>query len=93
MSTKYLENVLWHMKQNIWWYGRIFCHVFMDEQYLWMKMWMINENGWTFSWMLAILFFCEKLNKKNMMKKIYVGLFWKIQHMKCWSHASNQKIY
>ncbi len=25
----------------------------------------------------------EKLNKKNKMEKIYVGLFWKIQHMKC----------
>jgi hypothetical protein len=54
-ETKYL--VTW---KNI-------CHVFMDEQYLWMKMWMINEIGWTFSWMLPILFFCEKLNKKNMM--------------------------
>jgi hypothetical protein len=52
--------------------------MFMDE------MWMINENGWTFSWTLAILFyFDEKSEKKIGWKKNYVGLFWKIQHMKC----------
>jgi hypothetical protein len=43
-STKYFENIIWHMGHNIWWSGGIFCHVFIDECYLW----MINENGWTF---------------------------------------------
>jgi len=33
------------MGQIIWWHGIILCHMFMDEWYLWMKMWMTNENG------------------------------------------------
>ncbi len=53
MSTKYLENIIWNVGDNIWWYGGIFFHVFMDEWYLWIKMWMNNENGWTFPWTLA----------------------------------------
>ncbi len=44
---------IWHMGQNIVWCGGIFYHVFMDEQYSWMKMWITSENGWTFSWTLA----------------------------------------
>jgi hypothetical protein len=63
------------MGQNIWWCGRIVCHVFMDEQYLWMKMWMTNENGRTFSWMLAILFLGENLNKKKDGKKLWCFIF------------------
>jgi hypothetical protein len=85
MSTKYLKNILWHI-QNIWWHGRIFCHVFVDEWYLWMKMWMIIENGWTFSWMLSIFFFCEKLNKKigwNFFMLVYFEKFniWNVEVM------------
>jgi hypothetical protein len=75
MATKYLENIIWHMGQNTWWCGGIFCHMFMDEWYLWMKMLMTNENGPNFSRMLATNCFCEKLNKR--MEKNYVGLFWK----------------
>ncbi len=80
--TKYLENIIWHVWHNIWWCGRIFCHVFMDEKYVWMKMWMKIENGLIFSWTLAMIFFAKKLNKINRMEKIYDGLFWKIRHMK-----------
>jgi hypothetical protein len=69
-STKYLENILWHMGQNIRWHGKILCHVFMDEQYLWMKMWRTNENGWKFSLTLANFFFGEKLNKNKNGKKL-----------------------
>jgi hypothetical protein len=65
MLTKYLENILWHMGQNIWWHEKIFDHMFMDEWYLWMKMWMTNENGSTFSWMLAIYFFLQKIKQKK----------------------------
>jgi hypothetical protein len=36
-------------------------------------------------------FFCEKLNKR--MEKTYVGLFWKIGHMKCWSHVFQIILY
>ncbi len=37
---KYFENIFWHMGQNIWWHGKILCHMFIDGRYLWMKMWM-----------------------------------------------------
>jgi hypothetical protein len=33
------------MGHNIWGCGGIFCHVFMDERYSKMKLWMTNENG------------------------------------------------
>jgi hypothetical protein len=39
----------------------------LDDKWKWMN----------FSWMLAILFFCEKLNKNNRVENIYVGLFLK----------------
>jgi hypothetical protein len=46
MSTKYQENILWHTRQNIWWGGKILCHMAMDEWFLWMKIWM-KPNAWT----------------------------------------------
>jgi len=42
-----------------------------------------------FLWTLAIYdFFCENLNNKNKVEEIYVGLFWKLWHMKCSNHTS-----
>jgi hypothetical protein len=69
------------MGYNIVWQEKIFYHVFMDEKYLWIKMWMKNENGWTFyeHWQHI---FCEKLNKKKRMEIFMLGLFLKIIHMK-----------
>ncbi len=64
-STKYLENIIWHMGQNIWWCRGTFCHMFMDEWYLWMKMLTTNENGRTFSWMLATNCFFAKNQTKE----------------------------
>jgi hypothetical protein len=59
----------------------------MDEWYLWMKMWMKNDNGWKFSWTFAIGYISNKIQKN------YVGLLWIIQHMKCsnytWTSISN----
>jgi hypothetical protein len=47
----------------------------MDEQYLWMKMWR------KIKWMNFLLkagnkhFFCEKMNNRNKVEILYVGLF------------------
>jgi len=36
MLTKYLKYILSHLKYNIWWCGKIFCHVsWMNEIYGW----------------------------------------------------------
>jgi hypothetical protein len=35
----------------------------------------------------------QKLNKKNRMEIIYVGLFWNFGYMKCWSHISSHTSY
>jgi hypothetical protein len=78
LSIEYLENIIWHMGQNIWWRRIIFYHLFMDEQYLWMNFWMNIGN----------IFFCEKLNQTNKVEKIYISLFLKIGHTKCSSHIS-----
>ncbi len=37
-----LKVFFWHMAKNISWRGRIFCYLYMDECYLWIK----NINGW-----------------------------------------------
>jgi hypothetical protein len=58
-------NIIWHIGQNIWWCGGIFCHMFMDEWYLWMKLLMTNENGRTLSWMLATICFLQKTKQNN----------------------------
>jgi hypothetical protein len=46
-----------------------------------------NDNGWTFSWTFATRYIPNKIQKN------YVGLLWKIQHMKCssytWTSISN----
>jgi hypothetical protein len=59
----------------------------MDEWYLWMKMWMKNDNGW---------FFHEHFARRyipNKIQYIFVVLLWTIQHMKCssytWINISN----
>jgi hypothetical protein len=85
-SIRYLENIIWHMGQNIWWCGRIFYRVFMDERYWRMINWMINENGWTFSSMFEF-FFGQKIEQNKQDGKNYIGLLWKNQHMKCSSRT------
>jgi hypothetical protein len=40
-----------------------------------------------------ICFFCEKLNNRNRVEEIYVGVFWKNCHMKCSSHISTCTSY
>ncbi len=59
----------------------------MNEWYLWMKMWMKNENGWTFSWTFAIRYIPNRIQKN------YVGLLWTIHQMKwsnyMWTSISN----
>jgi hypothetical protein len=87
MSIKYLENIIWHMRWNILWCRGIFCHMFIDEWYLWMKMWMTNEKWINFFMNVGNKYFCVKLNKR--MEKNYIGLFWKIRCMKCWNQTSN----
>ncbi len=42
----------------------IFPHV-TDEWYLWMKMWMKNDNGWTFSWTFTTNFVLQKTEQKK----------------------------
>jgi hypothetical protein len=37
----------------------------MDKWYLWMKMWVRNENGWTFSITFATSFVLQKLEQKK----------------------------
>jgi len=39
------------------------------------------------------IFFCKKLNKRNRVQEIYVGLFWKIRHMKCSNYISTRTSY
>ncbi len=73
-------NFFWHVWQNICWYERIFFHMFMDEQYLWMKMWMKTKR---INFLLKVAnrhVFCKKMNNRNKVKILYVGLFWIIQH-------------
>jgi hypothetical protein len=82
-SIEYLKNIFRHLGHNIWWHGKIFYHVFMDERYLWMK----------FSMNVGNKFFCKKLNKRDEMEEIYVGVFWKIHHMKCSSQTSTNTSY
>ncbi len=53
----------------------------MDEWYLWMKIWMQNDNGWVFSWTFAIGYIPNKIQKN------YVSLLWTIHHMKCSSYT------
>jgi hypothetical protein len=60
--------------------------IFMDEN-------VDEKNGWTFLWTLATYFFCKKLNNRNKMEEIYVGLFWQIRHMKCLNHISTCTSY
>jgi hypothetical protein len=60
------------MGQNILSCGRIFCHVFMDKQYSWMKWWMKKDE--LFMNIDNICLFCENLNKGNRVEKNYVGL-------------------
>jgi hypothetical protein len=62
------------------------------------QMIFVNENmddklRWTFSWTLAISFSLQNLNKRNKMEEIYVGLFFKNCHMKCWNHISISTSY
>jgi hypothetical protein len=64
-SMECLENIIWHMEQNIWWHEKIFCHVFMDEIYSRMKFWMTNENGWTFHECWQYTFFVKNWTKKK----------------------------
>jgi hypothetical protein len=53
------------------------------EWYLCMKMWMKNDNGWTF--VIGYI--------PNIIQEFYVGLLWIIHHMKCssytWTSISN----
>ncbi len=50
----------------------------IDEQYLWMKMCMTNENGWFFPWMLATNFFTKNKTKETGWKKIMLVCFEKL---------------
>jgi hypothetical protein len=59
---------------------------------------MKNIQGWQFVWQMKMdeLFHehwqhktkIQKIKQKNNVKKNYVCLFWKIQHMKCSNHIS-----
>ncbi len=41
----YLKNILLHLKQNIWWCGRRFCHVlWMDDTYKWKCGWKMKMD-------------------------------------------------
>jgi hypothetical protein len=67
-------------------WDRILCDA---EEYFVMCSWMNDIFGW--KWMNFFMnvgnnFFFKNLNKRNRMEKNYVGLFWKIGHMKCWNH-------
>jgi len=39
-------NLFLHMGWNMWWCGRIFHYMAMDEQYFWMKNWMNFYKRW-----------------------------------------------
>jgi hypothetical protein len=58
----------------------------IDEWYLWMKMWMKNDIGWSFSWTFATSFVLQKKKKRNKIQEIYVGLLWTIRQIKCSSY-------
>jgi hypothetical protein len=67
------------------------------EEYFATCSWINDIYGWKFGWQMKMdelfhehwqqICFCKKLNKRIKMEKNYVGLFWKIEHMKCWNHA------
>jgi hypothetical protein len=62
---KIFKEYYWHMRHNILWCGKIFCHVFIEKRYFWMKMWMKNGNGRTFSWILVTYFLLWKTSQKK----------------------------
>ncbi len=92
LATFYVLATIWHMGQKNWWHGLIFS----------MCSWMNDIYGWKCGWKMKMDEFfhkhwqqkkLQKLNKKNRMEIIYVGLFWNFGYMKCWSHISSHTSY
>jgi uncharacterized protein (DUF2132 family) len=63
----------------------------MNDIYGWKCGW--KQNGNFFMNVGNIQFFYKHLNKRNKVEAIYVGLFWKIHHMKCSSHNLTRTSY
>jgi hypothetical protein len=68
------------------------------EEYSTMCSWMNDIYGWKYKWMnffmnVGDIYIFKNNSKKPRMDKFYVGLFWKIQQMKCWCHTSNYTSY
>jgi hypothetical protein len=55
----------------------IFMDEILDDKWKWMNFFMN----------IGKILFLQKTKQKKQDGKNYVGLFWKIEHMKCWSHA------
>ncbi len=85
------EYSLTHTKYLMTWKNILSCvrgwMIFMDEN--------VNDNWKWMNFFMNVInnFFWWKTKQKNRMKFFYVGLFWKIQHMKCWSHTLSHILY